>query len=345
MKSAFNTVSQIGEFGLIERIKKLLPPSTSDDVIIGIGDDTAVIKIDERRSLLATCDIQIEDTHFRLHNISAYQLGRRSMAVNLSDIASMGGKPTFALVSLGLPKDLSQSTFDEIIKGMRDQLSEFNALIIGGNLAHTPEKLIIDIFLLGEVHPKRLLLRSGAKSGDRICVTGTLGASAAGFLAVEQWGRFYPKDLSDLVQAHLQPTPQINAGREIAKSGFATAMIDISDGLASDLLHVCEMSGVGAVIDQSSIPLNKNFDRVGALLKKDPYNLAIHGGEDYELLFTIKSTTPKDEIEKISKKTGTPITEIGVIISKEEGYWLNNLENKKQPLKPKGWNHFIDKEE
>jgi len=339
MKS-LKTVDQIGEFDLIDRIRQILPQTASQDLIVGIGDDTAVIKIDNSRSLLATCDIQIEGIHFRLENISPYQLGRRAMAVNLSDIASMAGKPTYALVSLALPQVLKQNAFDDLIKGMGDQLSEFSAFIIGGNLTHSDEKLVIDVFLLGEVRNNRILTRSGARPGDRIFVTGSIGASAAGFHVLEKFSSSFPDELAHLVRAHLEPIPRVEIAAKIAETGLATSMIDISDGLAGDLFHICEMSNVGAEVFQARLPLPQNIEQVEAFAGKDRYMLALHGGEDYELLFTTKPETEFEVLRGISKRYNVAITEIGKILPKAGSYWLVDSQNKHQPLAPKGWNHF-----
>lgn len=341
MDSSVKTIDQIGEFGLIEHIQKILPQFYPQEIILGIGDDTAIIKIENNRSLLATCDIQIEDTHFRLKNITPYQLGRRSMAVNLSDIASMGGNPTYALVSLGLPPKMPMSIFEQLFKGMRDQLTEFSAMIIGGNLAHTSKQWIIDIFMLGEVHTDKIITRSGANPGDRIFVSGSLGASAAGFYVLEKFNGSFPKEFENLVEAHLQPGPKIAAGKKIAQSGFATAMIDISDGLVSDLFHICDKSMVGAEIYKERIPTPKNLDKVETIAGKNKYSLALHGGEDYELLFTVKSETPIKLIEKIINQTNTPLTEIGTILPQKDGQWLVDEQNNRFPLHARGWNHFV----
>lgn len=334
------TISDIGEFGLIERIKKIVPQAAAKNILLGIGDDTAVIKISDQKWLLATCDIQIEDTHFQMKYSSPYQIGRKAMAVNLSDIASMGSKPTYALVSAGLSPNLEVDKFDDLFRGMSDALVEHSAFIIGGNLAHTTDKLIIDVFLLGEISPDQLLLRSGAKPGDRIFVTGNLGASAAGFYILENFGKNYPKDYSQFVQAHLEPIAKIETGREIAQSGYATAMIDISDGLASDLKHICDDSNVGAEIFEKNIPFAEKMNELANRISKNKIELALHGGEDYELLFTIKADTPTQIIEKIANETKTKITEIGKILSKEEGFKLINEEDQRIALRTKGWDHF-----
>jgi thiamine-monophosphate kinase len=331
-------ISGIGEFGLIERIKKLVPKASDDNILLGIGDDTAVIKITAQKWLLATCDIQIEDTHFRINHGTPYQLGRRAMAVNLSDIASMGGKPSYALVSAGLPSRMDIGDFDNLFRGLNDTLTEHSALIVGGNLAHTSDKLIIDVFLLGEISPDQVLLRGGAKPSDRIFVTGTLGASAAGFQVLEDYGEDYPEEFAHLVRSHLEPIAKVETGAEIAKSGYATSMIDISDGLAGDLKHICDDSNVGAEIFERNIPLPEKIEKLS--ISKRKLDLALNGGEDYELLFTMRSDTPLQIIQKIAAKTRIKISEIGKILSKEEGFNIINGENQRLLLQPKGWDHF-----
>jgi thiamine-monophosphate kinase len=332
-------ISDIGEFGLIERIQKIVPQAKSNKVQ-GIGDDTAVIKVSDKNWLLATCDIQIEDTHFQMKYSSAYQIGRRAMTVNLSDIASMGGMPTYAMVSAGLSPNLEIKTFDDLFRGMSDALTEHSAFIIGGNLAHTTDKLIIDVFLLGEISPDQIVLRNGAKPGDRIFVTGTLGASSAGFYLLESFGKDYPNEYSCFVQSHLEPVAKIDAGKQIAQSGHATAMIDISDGLASDLKHICDNSNVGAEILEKNIPFAERMDKLASKISKNKLDLALYGGEDYELLFTMKPEIPDHIIKKISNDSKTRITEIGKIISKGDGFNIIIKENQKLPLQPRGWDHF-----
>jgi len=333
-------VSEIGEFSLIERIKKILPTASSSDLILGIGDDAAVIRIDEGRALVATCDILVEDVHFRLANINAYQLGRRAIAVNQSDIASMGGRPTFALVSLALPQNLPVDHFDELFRGMGDQMREFSGHIIGGNIARSKEGLMVDVFMLGEVDPRIMLTRSGARPDDRIMVTGRPGASGAGLMILEKYGSDYPRKFKALVNAHLQPKPRVETGQIIAATGIATAMIDVSDGLAADLNHICEASGEGAELDLACLPLPGNLAEVAALAGRKNWEMALFGGEDYELLFTVKPETTPEEIDRISNRSNTPITEIGRITG-ETGVMLGiNSTGERMEIKPKGWDHF-----
>ena len=340
MNNIAQTVSDIGESSLIDRIQNILPSVKNQQVLVGIGDDTAVIRLSNERALLVTCDIQVEDQHFRLKNMTHYQLGRRAMAVNLSDVAAMGGKPTFALVSLGFPKSFPLPDFENLFKGMRDQLAEFSATIIGGNLSNTEGKMIIDITMMGEVKPEQYLTRSGARTGDRIFVTGKVGASGAGFHVLAKFGNEYPLEFRCLVDKHLQPIPRIDIGQKIARSGFATAMIDISDGVASDLYHICKMSNVGGEIHHDKLPLPENINKIASFTRKSVLHLALHSGEDYELLFTAKPNIPDSLIHSLAQKTGVPITEIGQIQPKSSGYVLVDNQGKRIPIQPKGWDHF-----
>jgi thiamine-monophosphate kinase len=336
-------VGEIGEFALIERIRKIVPDIKKKGIILGIGDDTAVIQLDKTRALLVTCDIQIEDQHFRWDYISPYQLGKRAMAVNISDIAAMGGKPTVALVSLALPGAFATTDFDEMFKGMQDQLNEFKGVIIGGNLARSSEKIIVDITLLGEIELAKLLKRDGARVGNRIFVTGLLGAATAGFYLLTKYGNDYPAKYSSYIQAHLVPKPRVVVAQQISSLGVATSMIDLSDGLASDLNHICKRSRVGAEIFKHNLPLPGHRIELEKLLRKDLINLALHGGEDYEILFTADKDVDFALIQQIVKKTGVKITEVGRIVSKDKGFYMIDKNKDKEEITSSGWDHFRSK--
>ncbi|MEW6442460.1 MAG: thiamine-phosphate kinase [bacterium] len=333
-------IGPLGEVRLIERIRRILGPAVDDRVVLGIGDDAAAVKVAEDKLLLLTCDIQIENTHFRRKDLSAYQLGRRAMAVNLSDLASMGGSPAFALASLGLPPNLPLSDFDDLFAGMRDRLAEFRATIIGGNLARSTDRTIVDITLVGEVAAGKLLTRSGARPGDRIYVTGTVGSSAAGYHVLEQLGGAGKDDFAELVRAHLSPEPRVRAGLEIAGASAATSMIDLSDGLARDLLRVCESSRVGAEVSFEHLPIEPDLVRAAQELGKDPAELVLGGGEDYELLFTVSPRVSSDRIRHIASASATPMTEIGTILPPEAGCRWVDGSGRRRPLEPSGWEHF-----
>ena len=340
MGNAGKTVGEIGEFNLIDRIRKILPVSGNKDLIVDIGDDTAAIRIDRNRALLLTCDIQVEGRHFLIDRTTPYRVGRRSMAVNLSDIASMGGKPTYALVSLGLPADLPLESFQRLFEGMRDEMSAFGAYVIGGNLARTKEELVVDVTLVGEVEASRLLTRSRAKPGDRIFVTGTLGASGAGMEVLKMYGKKAPRKYAELVKRHEMPVPRVEMGQRIGRSGVASAMIDLSDGTAGDLYHVCEKSNVGAHIHEACLPLPEHIGEIAQKSGRSVREIALHNGEDYELLFTVPPDVPERKIRALPGNTGVPVTEIGTIVEKRAGYRLVDARGKKIPLNPAGWDHF-----
>jgi thiamine-monophosphate kinase len=340
LRKSPRTVGEIGEFPLIDRIRKILPISGNRDLIVDIGDDTAVIRLDARRALLLTCDIQVEGRHFRLDQTTPYDLGRRAMAVNLSDIASMGGRPTYALVSLGLPAAFPLAGCDRLFGGMRDALRPYRAFIVGGNLAKTRDSLIVDITMLGEAELARVLTRGGARVGDGVYVTGTLGASGAGFQALKAFGKKIPRKYRDLVRRHVLPTPRVELGRRIARSGIPTAMIDLSDGAAGDLFHVCTRSKVGAEIDETLLPLPDHIGEIAELSGKSVLDLALHSGEDYELLFTAPLEVPARKLRSLSGTSGIPITRIGRIVPRGQGYCLVDRQGNKAPLTPAGWDHF-----
>jgi len=345
MKSnQFNqTVIDVGEFGLIERLQRILPSIKQPEILLGIGDDTAAIALDANRVLLMTCDIQIENQHFRLAHITPYQLGRRALAVNLSDVAAMGGRPTYALISLGFPATFPTADFDMLFEGIRDQAAECGVLVVGGNLSQTRCDLVIDITLLGETTPGALIRRSGAQVGDRILVTGTVGASAMGFYILEKFGNQFPEAFSHCVKAHLEPVPRVTVGQEIARAGGATAMIDLSDGIASDLDHLCKQSQVGATIFQSALPLPSLPVTSESPTSETLLQLALHGGEDYELLFTVRPDLAGELIARVSMATGVQITEIGRIEAVSEGFHLIDRAGERIPIQPKGWDHFNPK--
>ena len=340
MNKKLTPIAEFGEFPLIERITRILPKINDPNLLVDIGDDTAVIKIDQQRALLVTCDIQIEGQHFRLEYMTAYQVGKRAMAVNLSDIAAMGGTPRYALISLGLPKTFSVEDYDSLFEGMRDELYSHQAVIVGGNLSQSADKLIIDISLLGEVILPHYLTRAGAQVGDRIFVSGKLGASGAGYQILQKYGKSYPKKFQSQVDAHILPCPRVELGKRLAEIGQITAMIDISDGLAGDLYHICEKSGVGAEIYEEQLPLADNIQEISRLTVKPILDIALHSGEDYELAFTVSPETSHESIEVVSKSLSISLTEIGKIVPSSQGYYLRNSQGKKTILQPRGWDHF-----
>jgi thiamine-monophosphate kinase len=312
-------VSSLGEFGLIERLRAACPDGTATEVIVGIGDDAAAIRLDEYHALLATCDIQIEGVHFRLDRISPGELGRRAMAVNISDIAAMGGRPTYALVSMALPADFPVKAFEAIFGGMREQMAEYSCGIVGGNLARTTGKLVIDVFVMGRVAISHLL---------------------TGLVVLDRFGTAYPKDFNEVVVRHRQPIPRVETGVGIAQSGVATAMIDLSDGLAADLGHICRESGVGAEINEIDIPCGRMVQSVAAAVGGDLRQFTLYGGEDYELLFTVRSGA-ESEMKHVAEQSGVPLRKIGRILPADAGIKLVGQDGARVDLQTTGWDHFV----
>ncbi len=328
-------LSSLGEFGLIDYIQKLAARHSSS-VIIGMGDDAAALKIASSSILLATTDMLLEDVHFDLSYTDYYSLGWKSAAVNLSDIAAMGGTPRFCLTSLGIPSSVSVEQVRDFYRGFSTVLRTHHVLLVGGDTCSSREKLVVNVVVLGESKKTQIVARVGAEPGDRIFVTGTLGDSAAGLellrtrVRSKRQGPWEKK----LTQRHLRPKPRVEWGIKIARARCAHAMIDISDGLSSDLAHICEKSGVGAKIYYDNLPCSRSLRVAGVKLVKTPMQYALSGGEDYELLFT----APPRYGKKL-KTLGVPLSEIGEITSSKK-LVLVDRHGITKPLVAAGYDHF-----
>jgi len=335
-------ISEIGEFGLIERISKntIINPK---NIILGIGDDCAAYYTSPDKIVLATCDMLVENIHFTLSTCSPRQLGRKAMTVNISDIAAMGGIPRHALFSLGTASSTSVEFIDQLADGMKEEAKLFEVNIVGGDTVRSPLGLVINITLIGEVETDLIIRRDTANPGDLIMVTGELGGSAAGLALLLGEGKaslVSPGIFREVKEAHLSPIPEIEEGRIIAQNKLATAMIDISDGLSSDLTRICEASRVGAKVYASQIPLLPAAESVAKLLKKNPLDFALYGGEDYKLLFTVSPEKVEIARNLLYTELKTKVTEVGVIREEQEGIKLKDLQGKVADLQPKGYNHF-----
>lgn len=275
-------IKELGEFGLIEEIKKGIevPPG-----VTGIGDDCAVIPQENGMETLVSTDMLIEGTHFLLEDISPYRLGWKSAAVNISDIAAMGGRCTGSFLSFALPRGMKTDWMLEFFRGYKELSSKYGCPLLGGDTTSSPDRLCISVTVLGVAAQDRSVKRDGAQAGDLICVTGPLGDSGCGLqLILNACGR--DEDAETLIARHYLPFPKVEQGCAIASAG-AHAMMDVSDGIGSDLRHILTASGLGAEIDVDAIPISEEMKRKCAQYGWDPLKLAISGGEDYELLFTI----------------------------------------------------------
>jgi len=295
-------------------------------VVSGIGDDSAVLKPPPGHEILVTTDFTLEGVHFRREWHSPEVVGRRCLTRGLSDIAAMGGQPLAVFLSLALPGTLPQKWVDRFMKGLLGLAREFKVPLAGGDTAQSPRDILADIVVLGSVPKGTALLRSGAKPGDWIYVTGELGGGSAALKALIAGKKAKPRDFP----RHFHPVPRIIVGDVLRRRRLATAMIDLSDGLSTDLTHICEESRVGAEILAADIPRA----RVGGLRKPVDLKLALHGGEDYELLFTAHPTTPIP-----NRIAHVPVTVVGHV-TRGANVRLKSENGALTKLKPEGWEHF-----
>ncbi|MBI5789726.1 MAG: thiamine-phosphate kinase [Candidatus Schekmanbacteria bacterium] len=329
------TIQGIGERTLLQTIRQRWG-KTSAQIPVGIGDDAAVFTLPSREKGLITCDALIENIHFRRSWISPYQLGYKSLAVNLSDIAAMGGIPRFCLISLGLPADLPLIWVDDFYRGLGDLADKWRVIIAGGDTCASPGVIMINITLIGETTSGVTLLRTTAKIGDQILVTGNLGEAAAGLIILES-GQTRPED-HPLLEKQLMPFPRCREAQIIAQIGLATAMMDISDGLAADMLNLTQASQVGARIQANLIPISQYLQKRAASLGKSALELALCGGEDYELLLTASPDATKPLQDALSA-CNCPLTVIGEILPASEGLILMDEKNHPHPWFH-GYQHF-----
>jgi len=325
-------ISSLGEFGLIDRIRRTAARDAKR-VSIGIGDDAAALVLSSSSTLLATTDMLLEGVHFDLATTDLFSLGWKSAAVNLSDIAAMGGTPRFCLTALGIPSSLTVRDLEEFYRGLNACLKKFGAVLTGGDTCRSRTGLVISVSVLGEADKKRIITRSGARPGDLLFVTGTLGDSAAGLELLQRKAAAKGSVNRKLTEKHLRPVPRVTEGRKLAVAGIASSMIDVSDGLSSDLRHICEQSGVGAEVFIERIPLSKELRSVKGL-KQPPVQYALSGGEDYELLFTAHpANTRKLDSLKIAA------TEIGIITG-GGSVLLKDDRGRDRMLAATGYDHF-----
>lgn len=318
------------EFEWIEEFQRKLN-AKSKKVLVGIGDD-ACVTLPAKGGILATVDRLVEKVHFDLRWSPPESIGYKALAVSLSDIAAMGGCPLYALVSLSFPSKTPDIFVSKIYRGLKRVASEQKVQVVGGNLS-TSSSIIIDTTVIGEVS-KKVLLRSTAAAGDAVMVTGYLGESAAGLALLKKASEVGPS----LVQAHLFPHAKIEIGLQLAKTPGVRCCIDISDGLSSELYHLAKASGVGFRIKESSVPLSAQVRKAGKLLKINPLDWALGGGEDYQLLFTVASDSVQ-KVKTVFKKKGWDLFEIGRVI-KERNILMETSTGNLIPLKKQGWLHF-----
>lgn len=288
-------------------------------VVCGIGDDCAIIKKDKKSYWLLTTDCLKESVHFTLKNYSAKEIGLKAISVSLSDIAAMGGRPLYLLINLGLPKNVKQQWVKKLYQGINHQAKKFRVSVVGGNISCSPNGVSVDVMVVGEVLKEKCKFRSGARKGDIILVSGPLGLATAGLYKI--------------------PAPLIELGNFLGSSHDVTSMIDVSDGLLQDLGHILKESGVGGVIAFNKIPYHPKMSKLAGQHQLSFPDLILGGGEDYQLLFTVK----KEALDKLisqAKKKGFVLTPIGKIVSANQGLKVLKASGQQVKFSKKGYDHF-----
>ncbi|NTW49841.1 MAG: thiamine-phosphate kinase [Chlorobiales bacterium] len=353
---SFTKISEIGEFGLIEKLAKIVAPTErfTPQLEKGIGDDCAIIKLTDDRLQVVTTDLLIEHIHFDMLTTPLEHLGSKSISVNVSDICAMNAKPQYAVVSIALPQKISVEMMEAFYKGMAKAAEEYGIAIVGGDTSASSAGLVISVTLIGETRPEKVTRRSGARVGDLVCVSGELGGSHAGLRVLirersmlldhlKEDGTIDPKYQPDLaeyqaaVTKHLLPKARLDIVALLEKRSIVpTAMIDISDGLASEIKHICGQSGTGAVLYEDKVPLLSEARHAADEFEEEAITYALFGGEDYELLFTV---APEDADKLLE---GDDVKIIGEIRPKEENVKLLDIFGQEMDLtKTTGYQHFI----
>lgn len=356
MQSSLGTVGDIGERGIIERIRVRLAPQP-EWVVIGIGDDAAVLRPERNRAEVVTTDALVEGVHFDRAFVPPAAIGHKALAVNLSDLAAMGAEPRAALLSLVLPADLPVADLDAIVDGLLALAARHGVALVGGNVARSPGPLLIDITATGVVKPRRVLTRAGARPGDDIYVSGEIGMAAAGLAlcrqrpgprtwdpamaglaaALDNRAEARPPDDEECVRRFLVPEPRMRLGQLLGRNGVVSSCMDLSDGLADAVRQVAEASGVGAIIEADSLPVPRI---VRSVLADEPggwLQAAVAGGEDYELLFTASSRRRRKLQGVLRHAHGLACTRIGRVTANRDVVLRQNGAD--MPL-PGGFVHF-----
>lgn len=336
-------ISTIGEFGLINQIASKFTLK-NESSLLGIGDDAAVIDIGQDRVQLISTDILAEHVHFDLSFMPLAHLGYKAIAVNVSDIAAMNALAQQVTVSLALSSRFTVEAVDELYEGIKQACEDYNVDLVGGDTTSSASGLVISVTVLGTAAKSQLSYRNGAKVGDVICVTGDLGAAYLGLKVLQREKEVFlgnPEMQPELtgfeypVKRQLKPSARMDIIHDLAEAKVVpTSMIDVSDGLASELLHICKQSQVGAIITEDNIPIDTNVFNAFVDFNMQPITAAINGGEDYELLLTLS----QKDFEKL--KNHPDITAIGIVKPKDDGIFLLSKQGNKYPIKAQGWVHF-----
>ncbi len=346
MKKSPTEIRQLGEFGLIDRIRSKTAVS-HESTVLGIGDDAAIIDTGNYYTLLST-DMLLEGIHFDLSFMPLPHLGYKSIAINVSDIAAMNGIPVQVTVNIGLSNRFSVEAVDALYEGIFVACKDYNVDLVGGDTVSSPSGLAISVSILGEVDRKKVTRRSTAGENDILCVTGDLGAAYTGLQVLEREKQEYVENpemqpklggYDYIVGRQLKPVARMDIIYELGEMGIKpTAMIDVSDGLASDVMHICTGSGLGVNVHEDKLPYDHSTLTTASEFNLDVITCVMNGGEDYELLFTIS----QDDFEKL--KNHRDIHFIGYMQKKDKGVNLITRGGTSVPLKAQGWDHFNRKE-
>ena len=336
------TLAQVGEFGLIERIHEIirdegveLPKNT-----IGIGDDCAAFQPRPGYDLLVTCDCMVENRHYLPQFISAHDMGRRAMTLNISDVGAMGGLPRYALISLGLRSETLLEDVMAIYRGFLMELNPFQAFVIGGNVTKSAGANFIDITLIGEVEAGKMVRRSTAKPGDVILVTGYPGQSAAGLEILLQTETDKTLRGNPLVTAYQCPAHRAFEGHAVAGTGLANAMIDTSDGLLGDLGHICDESDVGAELYERELPISRSLRQFAETSGGEALDYVLKESDDYELIITCDPEHVAHIRNTVSNINRISVTEIGAITANKDGIEIVGSGGNSRRVTLSGWDHF-----
>jgi thiamine-monophosphate kinase len=333
-----SVLDEVGEDGIIRYLRSRHAAS-GGRISLGIGDDTALFNPHPGKRILFTTDLMVEGVHFSRAWIPPEDLGYKLAAVNVSDIAAMGGKPTFALLSLALPRELEFDFVRRLSRGLRKAERTFGLELIGGDTTSSKGGVFACISLLGTLQARRPLTRSGACPGDGIYVTGHLGASVLGLEALEL-GKGYRDTpaLRGAVRKHLRPSPPLSWALTVARRNLATAAMDVSDGLSVDLGRLCKASRVGAEIETAALPVLPGTRKAAEAVGKDAGEAALHGGEEYELLFTVR---PRKELEvqRLARRERVRVSRVGTVLRQKKIFTVSRG-GRREPLVTRGWEHF-----
>jgi len=332
----------VGELELIRRIRERIgDPSTG--TLVGLGDDAAVFESSSGLELL-TCDAFVEGVHFRRDFASLSEIGAKCMVANVSDVAAMGGFPSRAVISIAVPAGMTEADVEELYAGMLDVAERHGVEVVGGDVVSSTAGLFISIALTGVVDPGRVVTRAGAVVGDAVVVTGTLGGSRAGLLALIE-GLQGDEYVETAKRRHLLPVARVAEAQALIDVATPHAMIDVSDGLASEVWHLAEEGGVGIALSEQAIPIAPEAREVAGRLGVDPLVLALGSGEEFEIVVAIPPSEFERAAEHVAAVTGTPLTRIGEVVEGGDGCVLRRKDGSVEPLPRLGYEHLTTGDE